>query len=161
LLQLHPAVEASKPVPDLLSNILIMKHFLVAVIAILLQTLGLSLYAEEAQGETGPDIEHGKAKFKAMCGVCHAVKLTGGPVEGPNLVGVVGREAGSQPDFGKYSEALKGSGLTWSTQTLNEFLVNPMAMVPGTFMPMLIPDDATRADVIAYLASLNSQETSE
>jgi cytochrome c2 len=29
-----------------------------------------------------------------------------------------------------------------------------MAMVPGTFMPMLIPDDKTRADVVAYLATL-------
>ncbi len=105
-----------------------------------------------------PDIEHGKATFNIMCSVCHAVQKTGGPVEGPNLLGLVGRKAGSQPGFAKYSEALKASGLIWNEGTLNRFLVNPMAMVPGTLMPMLIPDDKTRADVIAYLATLEAPE---
>jgi cytochrome c len=104
-----------------------------------------------------PDIEHGKETFTIMCSVCHSTQKTGGPVEGPNLIGVVGRPAGSQPEFGKYSEALKASGLTWSTELLDTFLINPMAMVPGTLMPMLIPDDKTRADVVAYLASLKPQ----
>jgi cytochrome c len=108
-----------------------------------------------------PDIEHGKTTFNTMCNVCHSVQTTGSPGEGPNLWGLVGRPAGSQPDFTKYSDALKASGLTWSTQNLDKFLVNPMAMVPGTFMPMLIPDDKTRADVIAYLATLKPQEVSE
>jgi cytochrome c len=103
------------------------------------------------------DIEHGKETFHTMCSVCHSVQKTGGPTEGPNLVGVVGRAAGSQPDFGKYSEALKHSDLTWSTQTLDRFLVNPMEMVPGTFMPMLIPDDKTRADVVGYLETLKPE----
>jgi len=100
------------------------------------------------------DIEHGKATFNTMCGVCHSVQKTGGPVEGPNLLGLVGREAASQADFVKYSPALQASNLTWSVETLDRFLVNPMAMVPGTLMPMLIRDDKTRADVIAYLATL-------
>jgi cytochrome c len=111
--------------------------------------------------DTGADIEHGKATFNTMCSVCHSVQVTGGPIEGPNLIGVVGRKAASQPAFGKYSEALKASGLTWSVETLDKFLISPMAMVPGTFMPMLIPDDQTRADVIAYLASLQPQQASE
>jgi len=108
--------------------------------------------------DPAPDIENGKATFTAMCGVCHAVQLSGGPVLGPNLVGVVGREAGSQPDFSEYSEALKASGLTWDIQTLDKFLTNPMELVPGTLMPMLIPDDETRADVVAFLASLQHAE---
>lgn len=101
-----------------------------------------------------PDIENGKMTFNVMCGVCHSVQPTGGPNEGPNLIGVVGRKAGSQPDFTKYSPALKASKITWSKKTLNKFLVNPGAKVPGTLMPMQIPDDKTRADVVAYLASL-------
>jgi cytochrome c len=103
---------------------------------------------------TKPDIEHGKATFNTMCSVCHSVQKTGGPAEGPNLLGLLGREAGSQPDFTKYSPALKASGITWNRKTLDAFLVSPMKMVPGTFMPMLIPDDLTRADVVAYLATL-------
>jgi cytochrome c len=101
-----------------------------------------------------PDIENGKATFNTMCSVCHSVQKTGGPIEGPNLIGVVGRKAGSQPEFTKYSTALKASRLTWNQKTLNKFLVNPGEKVPGTFMPMQIPDDKTRADVVAYLATL-------
>ena len=101
-----------------------------------------------------PDIEYGKATFNTMCSVCHSVQEKGGPVEGPNLLGLVGREAASQPDFAKYSPALKTSNFIWSVETLDRFLVNPMAMVPGTLMPMLIADAKTRADVIAYLATL-------
>jgi cytochrome c len=101
-----------------------------------------------------PDIEHGKTTFNTMCSVCHSVQKTGGPVEGPNLLGLVGRDAASHPDFAKYSPALQASNLIWSVETLDRFLVSPMAMVPGTLMPMLISDDKTRADVIAYLATL-------
>jgi cytochrome c len=101
-----------------------------------------------------PDVENGKATFNTMCGVCHSVQETGGPNQGPNLLGVVGRKAASEADFHMYSSALKGSKIKWSKKTLNKFLLNPMDMVPGTVMPMLIPDDKTRADVVAYLATL-------
>jgi cytochrome c len=117
--------------------------------------------AADTTPDITPDIEHGKATFLTMCSVCHSVQKTGGPIEGPNLVGVVGRQAGSQPDFSKYSEPLKASKLIWTIETLDLFLVSPMAMVPGTLMPMLIPDDKTREDVIAYLATLKPQEASE
>lgn len=101
-----------------------------------------------------PDIENGKATFAAMCGMCHSVQKTGGPTQGPNLLGIVGRKAASEPDFALYTPALKASGITWSTKTLDKFLINPAVRVPGTAMPMLIPDDKTRADVVAYLATL-------
>ncbi|HXR52962.1 MAG TPA: c-type cytochrome [Steroidobacteraceae bacterium] len=104
-----------------------------------------------------PDIENGKAMFNAMCGVCHSVQETGGPHEGPNLLGVVGRKAASEPEFTKYSPALKASRLTWSKKTLDKFLVNPGEKVPGTLMPMQIPDNKTRADVVAYLATLKKK----
>lgn len=107
---------------------------------------------------TKPDVENGKATFNMMCGVCHSTQKTGGPSEGPNLIGVVGRKAGSQPDFKKYSKALPASGITWSEKTLNKFLINPGERVPGTFMPMQIPDNKTRADVVAYLATLKSED---
>lgn len=89
-----------------------------------------------------------------MCSVCHSVQKAGGATQGPNLLGVVGRKAGTDPDFAQYTAALKSSKITWSKKALDKFLVNPMAKVPGTAMPMLIPDDKTRADVVAYLATL-------
>ncbi len=99
------------------------------------------------------DAAKGEAAFKPICGICHAT-AAGGPVLGPNLIGVVGRKAGTQPEFKMYSKALQDSGLTWDTKTLDEFLQGPMNKVPGTTMPMLIADPVQRADVIAYLASL-------
>ncbi len=103
---------------------------------------------------SGPDVENGKATFAARCGVCHSVTESGGPSEGPNLLGIVGRKAGSEPGFPLYTPALKASGITWSAETLGRFLVNPTKMAPGTSMPMQIQDDKTRADVVAYLATL-------
>jgi len=101
-----------------------------------------------------PDIEKGKTTFNNMCGICHSVQETGGPTQGPNLLGVVGRKAGSEPQFPGYSPALQASGITWDEKSLDKFLSNPMAKVPGTLMPMEIDDDKTRADVVAYLATL-------
>jgi cytochrome c len=102
-----------------------------------------------------PDIENGKTIFSQQCGICHAAnKEPGGPNLGPNMVGVVGRKAGTLKDFPMYSAPLKAYGVTWSAKTLDEFLTNPMAKVPGTTMPMLLPDAKIRADVVAYLATL-------
>ena len=129
-----------------------------SVLIVTAAILAPAMCAADSVKETTPDIENGKTTFNTMCGVCHSVQKTGGPVEGPNLVGLVGRKAGSQPDFTRYSEALQASGLTWDRQTLDKFLVNPMAMVPGTFMPMLIRDNKTRAEVVAYLATLQPTE---
>lgn len=101
-----------------------------------------------------PDVAAGKAYFESVCGMCHSAQRSGGPNEGPNMLGLVGRKAGSQPDFTKYSEALKASPLVWSVKTLDQFLINPGAKVPGTIMPLQIADNKIRANVIAYLATL-------
>jgi cytochrome c len=104
-----------------------------------------------------PDLENGKTIFSQRCGICHAVnKDPGGPVAGPNMVGLVGRKAASQPAFTMYSQALKTYGVTWSAKTLDEFLINPMQKVPGTVMPMMLPDNKERGDVIAYLSTLKA-----
>jgi cytochrome c len=67
-------------------------------------------------------------------------------------VGVVGRKAGAG-DF-PYTAALKGSGLTWTPETLDRFLTDPAKVVPGTAMPISLSDAKDRQDLIAYLASL-------
>lgn len=110
-----------------------------------------------AAGSKG-NAEKGKETFNTMCGVCHSVQETGGPNQGPNLLGLVGRKAGSLPDFPLYSPALKDSGITWKKKTLDKFLLNPIEMVPGTVMPMLIQDDKIRADVVAYLSTLKKKK---
>jgi cytochrome c len=49
---------------------------------------------------------------------------------------------------------LKNSGLTWDEATLDRWLTNPSALVPGTKMFFKIDDAQARADVIAYLKQL-------
>ena len=56
-----------------------------------------------------------------------------------------------------YSPALKKYGVTWNAKTLDEFLVMPMQKVPGTTMPMMLPDAKERGDVIAYLSSIKKK----
>ncbi len=103
------------------------------------------------------DAKLGKTLFEQRCGICHAVNnAPGAPVAGPNMVGIVGRKAASVPGFAMYSPALKASGLTWSTETLDQFLKMPMQKVPGTTMPMMIADNKERADVIAYMDTLKA-----
>jgi len=102
-----------------------------------------------------PDIENGKTIFALKCGICHATsKDSGGPAAGPNMVGLVGRKAATQKDFVMYTPALKAYGVKWSARTLDEFLVSPLTKVPGTTMPMMLPDDKERVDVIGYLSTL-------
>jgi hypothetical protein len=105
--------------------------------------------------------ERGKIYFQASCAICHSAEL--GPDntviirQGPSLVGVVGRPAGTCGHF-NYSQAILDSKLTWDAATLDRFLVNPPAFVPGTVMPMPVPDAGNRADVIAYLSTLTIPE---
>jgi cytochrome c len=102
-----------------------------------------------------PDVENGKAIFKERCGICHAVNNEpGGPVMGPNMAGIIGRTAGTDKDFPLYTAAMKAYGVKWNAKSLDEFLTNPLTKVPGTTMPMMLPDEKERADVVAYLSSL-------
>ena len=66
---------------------------------------------------------------------------------------VVGRTAGTVPDF-NYSKVLKGSGVVWTEETLDKWLANPQAFIPGQRMNFKVVDPADRADLIAYLKSL-------
>lgn len=115
----------------------------------------LAAFVAPAALAAAPNTENGKTIFAQRCGICHAVSAApGGPIAGPSMVGLVGRKAGTAAGFTMYSPALKKHGVTWNAKTLNEFLVNPMQKVPGTTMPMMLPDAKERADVIAYLATL-------
>jgi cytochrome c len=99
------------------------------------------------------DAAAGLALFKAKCAICHSA-VAGQNHLGPSLFGVVGRRAGTAPGY-SYSEANKTSGKTWDDATLDTYLTNPKALVPGTKMMFPgLPDATDRGNVIAYLDTL-------
>ena len=98
------------------------------------------------------DVEAGKVAFK-KCALCHTTEAGKNKI-GPSLFGVVGRKAGSLDNF-SYSEAMKNFDHTWDAETLDTYLADPRAMVPGTKMIFPgIKDKTEREDVIAYLETL-------
>jgi glucose/arabinose dehydrogenase/cytochrome c2 len=100
----------------------------------------------------GGDASHGGQLFNAQCQLCHNADGNGG--QGPALGGVVGRKAGNT-SFG-YTQALRNARLAWNEATLDRFLANPQALVPGTAMAVRVPRETDRRDLIAYLASLKT-----
>jgi cytochrome c len=96
-----------------------------------------------------PDPRTGKEVFARRCSGCHALDSN---KEGPRLRGVLGRKAGTAPDF-LYSEALRKSGFTWDENRLNQWLQNPDAVVKDTDMEFRLSNPDERAAVIVYLKS--------
>jgi cytochrome c len=70
------------------------------------------------------------------------------------LIGVFGRPAGVGDDRFAYTKALTDSKLVWNLETLDRFLTDPAATVPGTTMALPIPVKKDRDNVIAYFHSL-------
>lgn len=72
---------------------------------------------------------------------------------GPSLKGVFGRRAGAVDGFA-YSDAMRTAGrrgLVWDAATLDRYLADPEAAVPGTDMPYQGGSAAERAAVIDWL----------
>jgi cytochrome c len=96
------------------------------------------------------DVEHGKQVFQA-CAACHSDKPD---ALGPNLVGVIGRKAGSRDDF-RYSSAMMRAGFNWDNGNLRQYLSDPQAKVKGNRMPFSgLADPKDLDDVIAYIGTL-------
>ena len=106
-----------------------------------------SLFALAAHAEG--DAARGEVQFKE-CAACH--KLAAGANEvGPSLHGLFARKAGELTDF-RYSPAMKRSGISWTAESLDKYLTDPQAFIPGNRMPFAgMSNAAERADLIAYL----------
>src|SRR5580700_10586425 len=73
---------------------------LVATAALALAVLGSSA------AHAGGDPAKGKAAFERQCAICHTVDKGGPDRFGPNLFGIIGRKAGTEPDYA-YTRAFK------------------------------------------------------
>lgn len=106
-----------------------------------------SVFAATSPDKPVGDPVRGKTAYQACTG-CHSLDEDD---VGPRHRGVVGRAAGSVPGY-FYSPGLKNSHIVWDRDTLDRWLTNPQALVPGAKMFFAMPNAQDRADVIAFLA---------
>jgi hypothetical protein len=137
---------------------LFMKSFARRLVPSILFLAGFGAGSEvAAQVPPTGDSTRGTIFFQQNCAICHAANLGPGNTvivrQGPSLVGILGRRAGSGTNF-NYTKALGESGLIWDSATLDRFLTSPMKAVPGTAMLIPVPNAEDRRNLIAYLSTL-------
>ncbi len=95
-------------------------------------------------------------KVFAKCKACHQIGEGAKNAIAPELNGIDGRKAGSVEGY-NYSDAMKGSGITWDAASFKEFIKNPKAKVPGTKMVFQgLPSDADEDNVWAYISGFGA-----
>jgi cytochrome c len=104
----------------------------------------------------GKEAASDQQAFNNACRTCHTIK-EGDNRQGPNLHRIMGRKAGSLPDY-NYSSAMKGADFAWDEQKLERFVASPDEVVPGNNMKpysgLASADDRTK--IIAYLRSAST-----
>jgi cytochrome c len=104
------------------------------------------------QASQGTEGVSGQQAFNNACRTCHMVR-EGDNRLGPNLHGIVGRKAGSLPDYA-FSSAMKEAGFVWDEEKLDRFIANPDEVVPGNGMKPYggLTSNDERKKIIAFLA---------
>jgi cytochrome c len=121
-----------------------MRLALVAAVGLVVST-GAALAQDVAAGETS---------FR-KCAPCHSIGPDATNKVGPVLNGLNGRPAGSVDGF-NYSDANKGSGITWSEAQFKEYVTDPRAKVPGTKMVFAgIKSEKERNDLWSYVSQFD------
>lgn len=116
-------------------------------------TLGLVLCFAAHGAQAADPMAAGRAAFK-RCANCHQVGPGARSNFGPQLNGIVGRRAGSVPDFA-YSPAMKRAGFVWDEKRLAAFLRDPDAVVPGNRMRYWgLMSERQLRELVGYLRSM-------
>jgi len=111
---------------------------------------------EPAAAAPDPELVAEGEKVFRKCKACHQVGADAQNKTGPQLNGIMGRQAGTVEGF-RYSGAMEeagAEGLVWTTETLAEFLAKPRSYIKGTkmsFAGLRKEDDI--AAVEAYLST--------
>jgi cytochrome c len=96
------------------------------------------------------DLAAGATSFK-KCAPCHDVGPTAKNKVGPVLNGLDGRKSGSVAGY-SYSDANKGSGITWNDASFLEYIKDPKAKIPNTKMTFAgIKNEDEAKNLWAYL----------
>lgn len=85
------------------------------------------------------------------CRSCHTLGLEEPHTVGPNLNALFGSAAGKREGF-NYSEALAGSDIKWTKETLKAWLKSPSTYIPGNKMAFAgIQNEKELEALLAYL----------
>lgn len=114
------------------------------------RALVVALLVFSATAVAEGDSQRGKLLYEQKCTACHSVDTNS---TGPRHKGVFGRRAGTVEDY-RYSLALEDQDFEWNEQTLDAWLADPSAVVPGNLMGAEVRSAQERQDLIAYLKSL-------
>jgi cytochrome c len=118
-------------------------------------TLLLTAPASLAQQPASDDAA--RQAFNNSCRTCHSVK-EGDNRLGPNLNKIVGRKAGSLPNY-NYSPSMKEAGFVWDQDKLTRFMVKPDEVVSGNKMqPYGGVSAEEAAKVVGYLQAAGSSQ---
>jgi cytochrome c len=96
------------------------------------------------------DVAAGATSFK-KCAACHDVGPTAKNKVGPILNGLDGRKSGSVAGY-NYSDANKGSGITWNEDSFLDYIKDPKAKIPNTKMAFAgIKNEAEAKSLWAFI----------
>ena len=101
------------------------------------------------------DLVSAKEYTVKYCSQCHTFEQGEKHGQGPNLFGLIGREAAAAPGF-VYSPGIKEAlnGKIWDRDLLDAWLTDTLAVAPKAQMIYFQDDPKVRAKLILYLESL-------
>ena len=101
-------------------------------------------------GANAQDPAAGENVFK-KCRACHQVGETAKNAVGPELNGLIGRQAGTVEGY-NYSAANKNSGIIWTDDAFKSYMADPKGFMPGNKMIFAgLKDGKDIDDLLAFL----------
>lgn len=131
-----------------------------AAAALLPAFTALPALAESEKTFNQVKINAGETLYNAECRRCHTSDAERDSY-GPPLENVVGRAAGSYPEY-DYSIALEASGIVWTPAALRAWMEDNDGFMPGTKMRHVGIEDRTVQDfILSYLVSITARDGAE
>ena len=117
-----------------------------------------AISASEELVSKNADVTPGQLVFNNVCRTCHSIR-EGDNRLGPHMRGIIGRKAGSLPNY-SYSSAMRGANFVWDEENLDRFVANPDETVPGNSMKPYggLASAESRGRLIAFLKTLTRSD---
>ena len=93
--------------------------------------------------------------YKNHCRACHTLVDDGRSRQGPSLMGIFQRKAGTHEKYTKYSRGLKDAAWQWTPEQLDLWLTDPKALVPKTFMGAYKQKDPEKRKILVEYIKAN------